>query len=79
MIERLTLNGIKSRGEGKKFRAFLTRKVRIWSTEHAAWWRPDYKGYTRKEDEAGIYNFCDAYAATKHCGREKRISYYPVN
>jgi hypothetical protein len=54
------------------------RMVRIWSGEHAAYWRPDCGGYTREVSEAGVYSFEDAYAATNHCGREKEISFEPL-
>lgn len=29
----------------------------IWSNEHNAWWAPNQKGYVRKKDEAGRYDF----------------------
>lgn len=54
------------------------REVRIWSGEHGLYWRPDRAGYTAHHAEAGVYLFQDAYQATAHCGREKRIQFEPV-
>jgi hypothetical protein len=28
----------------------------LWSNKHQAWWRPDARGYTNKEAEAGRYS-----------------------
>jgi hypothetical protein len=52
------------------------RKVRIWSAEHCAWWRPEGHGYTADDEQAWVLDFTDAYEATKHCGPEKRICFY---
>ena len=30
--------------------------VKIWSFEHDAWWRPDSRGYTTAEADAGLYD-----------------------
>lgn len=78
MAMRLTLNGIKRRGKDQcvKFWLMQGKQVRIWSGEHSAWWRPERAGYTVHIESAGIYDFDDAYAATEHCGPEKRIVYY---
>jgi len=27
----------------------------VWSAEHSAWWRPDYRGYTTNISKAGFY------------------------
>lgn len=48
-------------------------KVRIWSGEHRAWWRPDGCGYTPHMIEAGIYTRWDAERRTKHCDPSKMI------
>lgn len=32
------------------------RFVLLWSDEHRAWWRPDGMGYTRRVEEAGLYD-----------------------
>lgn len=37
----------------------------IWSTEHAAWWRPNWAGYTKIREEAGLYGYGEACAITK--------------
>lgn len=29
--------------------------VLIWSMEHDAWWRPNWRGYTLSRAEAGVY------------------------
>lgn len=51
------------------------KKVRIWSNEHEAYWRADGAGYTADGLEAGVYDFADAFAHTRHCDPEKRISF----
>lgn len=54
------------------------KQFRIWSGEHMMWWRPGRSGYTTGLDQAGIYTFAEAWAATKHCGPEKQIQYIEV-
>ena len=49
-------------------------KVRIWSGQWGAWWRPDGAGYTERKEHAGIYGIDSAWACVSHCGREKKIS-----
>lgn len=80
-MKRVTLVGIKRRGltEWKGREWWSGRKVSIWSAEHAAWWRPEAKGYTDFHDQAWVVDFATAYDHTKHCGPEKRISYYAVS
>jgi len=51
------------------------RKVRIWSNEHGAFWRPEAARYTSDENQAWVIDFPTAYDATKHCGPEKKINY----
>lgn len=64
---------------GERSKAKLTgKKVRIWSGEHRAWWRPNGCGYTTFIEASGIYAFEDAYSHTAHCGPEKRIKYVVV-
>lgn len=77
-MKRVTLIGIQRRGLSNwKAREWWNRRqVVIWSAEHCAWWRPKAQGYTINDDEAGIYDFADAYERTKHCGPEKRIMFY---
>lgn len=59
---------------GERGRAKLAgRQVRIWSDEHRAWWRAECCGYTTQIEAAGTYTFEEAWAATSHCGPEKRI------
>lgn len=78
---RVTLNGINRKGlvEWRGRERFLGKTVRIWSAEHRAWWRPNGNGYTSQPDQAGLYDFADAYDATKHCGPEKQIAYEVVS
>jgi hypothetical protein len=64
---------------GERTRAKMAgKRVLIWSGEHGCYWRPDRCGYTRRTDDAGIYEFHDAWAATSHCGPEKRIAFVVV-
>jgi hypothetical protein len=79
-MQRVTLNGIQRRGLAN-WRArdkWLNRRVSIWSREHTAWWQPGGHGYTDKAEEAGTWDFADAYETTKHCGPEKKIVFYAV-
>ncbi len=80
-MKRVTLVGIKRRGlsNWKAREWWLGRKVSIWSAEHAAWWRPEAKGYTSFQSESWVVDFATAYQHTAHCGHEKRISYYAVS
>lgn len=67
------------RPNGERLRAKLAgARVRIWSSEHGAWWRPARSGYCTEVAGAGIYTFEDAWDATKHCSREKQIAFYPL-
>lgn len=77
-MDRVTLVGIKRRGlmAWKGRERWLGRRVLIWSKEHATWWRPESAGYTQDADEAGVYDFADAWDRTKHCGPEKGIVFY---
>lgn len=58
---------------------WVGRKVYIYSNEHEAYWRANGQGYTLNEEDAGEYQFEDAYDRTKHCGAEKRITFRPAN
>lgn len=77
-MQRVTLAGINRAGLSNwKARERWNRKsVHIWSGEHCMWWRPFAAGYTDVVANAGIWTFPDAYEKTKHCGPEKKISYY---
>jgi hypothetical protein len=55
------------------------RKVRIWSDEWRAWWRPNGNGYTDDEAQAWVLPFPEAYDRTHHCGPEKKINYFAVS
>jgi hypothetical protein len=50
--------------------------VLIWSGEHQAWWKPNGNGYTDDRDSAGRWWYTQAVVATKHCGPEKKISFW---
>lgn len=47
-------------------------KVMIFSLEHDAWWKPQSRGYTKDQDEAGWYDEAEAEKivedANKHLG-----------
>lgn len=79
-MKRVTLNGINRVGlanwKGREW--WRTRRVRIWSAEHGAFWSPGGNGYTVFGAQAGDWDFADAYARTKHCGPEKKIAYYAI-
>jgi hypothetical protein len=77
---RVTLNGIKRRGlaNWRAREQWLCRQVWIWSAEHRAWWGSGRCGYFTNLSSAGVYNFAEAYDATKHCGPEKRIEFIAV-
>ena len=64
---------------GERIKAKLAgAKVRIWTAQWGAWWRPDSSGYTDDIKQAGIYTFEDAWRRSHHCGPEKRIIYEVV-
>lgn len=48
-------------------------KVRIWSGEWRAWWRPNGAGYTDQREMAGVYEAEDALNRVFGCGPEKKI------
>ena len=77
-MKNVTLKGIRrvglARWKGREW--WNGKKVHIWTDEHCGWWRQKAQGYTENLDEAGVYDFADAYKRTKHCGPEKRIIYY---
>ena len=77
---RVTLAGIQRRGLAfwKAREHWSGRKVRIWSGEHGAWWRPERAGYTTHLEAAGIYDFADAWDSTKHCDRSKKIVFEAI-
>jgi hypothetical protein len=75
---RLTLKAIQQGRAPKAFERFKGRKVLIWSAQWLAWWRPESAGYTSAINDAGIYDFDDAYKRTLHCGPEKRIEYITI-
>ena len=53
-------------------------QVRIWSGEHRAYWRSMGNGYSWDTEEAGVFDFEDAYNRTNHCGPEKKIIFHIV-
>jgi hypothetical protein len=48
-------------------------RVRIWSVEHSAFWRPGGCGYTVHREAAGTWVSQDAFANVRHCDRDKAI------
>ena len=54
-------------------------RVRIWSNEHRAYWRPNGCGYTTEPEMAGMFDAEDAVERTRHCGPEKQICICPDN
>lgn len=57
---------------------WVNKLVYIYSNEHFAFWRANAQGYTNSKEQAGVYTFEEAWAATNHCGPEKRIAYHLV-
>lgn len=49
--------------------------VYIRSCQWGAYWGPNGSGYTEYKDNAGVYNFDEAYLDTQHCGEEKGIHF----
>jgi hypothetical protein len=54
-------------------RPLVPSRVRIYSYQHEAYWRPNAGGYTREKEEAWVLSRAEAERITKHCGPEKRI------
>lgn len=53
---------------------FSGRRCWIWSDEHKAYWRSDAAGYTENREEAGTYDFDDAWVHVETCGPKKKLS-----
>lgn len=70
-----SLNAMKKKGGERTRSKMFGKRVRIWSGEHGAWWRTGGAGYTIKDDEAGVWDFSEAYTMTNTCGPEKKIWY----
>lgn len=51
------------------------KRVRIYSRQWGAWWRPMCSGYTKDYDAAGIWLFEAAWECAKHGGPEKGIQF----
>lgn len=49
----------------------MTKHFLIWSIEHNAWWRPDECGYTKRNDQAGVYSQEDAERICAIHGRRR--------
>ena len=56
------------------FEPLRGHRVKIYSTEHRAYWGPDWSGYFDSRF-AGVYSFEEAYRRTSYCGPEKGIHY----
>lgn len=52
---------------------FAGRKVRIFSGEHNAWWRPNAAGYTTHQEAAGEYSFEEAWRYVRSLDPSKMI------
>ena len=72
------LTSMKRKGGERTKAKFAGKRVRIWSGEHRAWWRPGGCGYTTLIENAGIYSFEDAWRASAHCCQTKQIYYVAV-
>lgn len=68
----------------KRF-GFETKRAREWTEfvvhirTNSGLWREDAAGYTNYEEEAGIYEFWDAWEHIKDLGPEKMASLVSVN
>jgi hypothetical protein len=70
-LEMLKVNPkLKSQLEGKQ--------VYIYSGEWGMYWRPGSAGYTSDSKKAGVYDFQEAFADSRHNGSEKAIYYRVV-
>jgi hypothetical protein len=72
--DRISLEEAKE-SEGRRNQLLQASKVRIWSGQWMAWWRPDASGYADEPDRAGIYSGANAWERSKHAGPEKRLAY----
>lgn len=76
-MSRVTLKPLQLRYLGRRQKEYLLAHPRVLiETEHG-FWRAGAAGYTT-QDKAAEYTGADAYAATAHCGPEKRVRYHPV-
>lgn len=58
---------------------WANKLVYIFSKEHGAYWRAKGQGYTTNRiNEAGIFDFSDAFSLTCHCGPEKMIEFEEI-
>lgn len=49
----------------------------LWSNKHDMWWRPDDRGYTNNQDEAGRYSEAEAIervVQSAHSGRLAQVT-----
>lgn len=61
--------------DAEKRKQFTGRKCLIWAGDGGCYWRSGGNGYSGIND-AGIYDFEDAFEHSGHCGTEKHIEYH---
>ena len=49
----------------------------IWSFEHDGWWKPEWKGYTEKLSQAGVYSYAEALKICLNANKYQKENKFP--